>query len=665
MTGNHKVESGAVDRGAAQTGQGSSNSPYRRLNRAWRIVVVVLTASGVFISINNVFLLGLLKELEYENAFIYSLMAVFLPVIYILYPPTKKTARTSVPWYDVGLALISFGIPAYLSLIAYNITHRSWDFVPPLYVGVIAIVLCLIVLEATRRAAGLGMFITCAVFALYPTFSKYMPGFLRGIDFPLYDTAVFHALGRGSLLGIATGVFGTLLVGFMFFGVVLVVSGGGHFFLNLAFSLFGTRRGGPAKVAVFGSSLFGSISGSAIANVITTGSITIPTMKKAGYPPHYAAAIEACASTGGTMMPPIMGSVAFLMAAWLGIPYFRVAIAAAIPGLLYYLVLFLQVDAFAAKTNLRGLKKSEIIPLGEVLKDGFPFFLGFAALIYYMYLGREAQSPYVASLAVLLACTIKKSTRLRAKDFFRLLEEGGKTLSMLLAIMAGVGFLIGSFDVTGMGSAFSSEMIGLAGGSIVLLLILGAIANLILGTGLSITACYIFLAIVLAPALTRVGLNTIAVHLFIIYWAVASNLTPPVAWPAYIAAVIAGSSPNKTAFLAMKLGVVVYLIPFFFVTRPALVLQAPLLEVFQPLVTVIIGCGLMAGGLAGYLHFYGELSTYKRLVVFAAGLLLMIPGWVTDLVGVALLVLFVFLGLVKGSSQRNRRRKEEESVTEG
>ena len=354
MTGNHKDGSGAGGRETAQTGQGSSSFTYRRLNWGWRIVLVVLTASGVFLCINNVFLLGLVRELEYQNAFIYSLMAVFLPIIYILYPPAKKASRTSVPWYDVGLALISFGIPAYLSLIAYNITHKGWDFVPPLYVGILACALCLIVLEATRRAAGLGMFITCAIFALYPTFSKYMPGFLRGIDFPLYDTAVFHALGRGSLLGIATDVFGTLLVGFMFFGVVLIVSGGGHFFLNLAFSLFGTRRGGPAKVAVFGSSLFGSISGSAIANVITTGSITIPTMKKTGYPPHYAAAIEACASTGGTMMPPIMGSVAFLMAAWLGIPYFKVAIAAAIPGLLYYLVLFLQVDAFAAQTNLRG-----------------------------------------------------------------------------------------------------------------------------------------------------------------------------------------------------------------------------------------------------------------------------------------------------------------------
>jgi TRAP transporter 4TM/12TM fusion protein len=512
----------------------------------------------------------------------------------------------------------------------------------------------LLVLEVTRRAAGMGMFITCAIFSIYPVVAGHMPGFMRGIEFSIYQTAVFHALGRGSLLGIATDVFGSLLIGFMLFGVVLVVSGGGKFFLNLAFSLFGTQRGGPAKVAVFASSLFGSISGSAIANVVTTGTITIPTMKKAGYPPHYAAAIEACASCGGCVMPPIMGSVAFLMAAWLGVPYFQVALAALIPGLLYFFVLFLQVDAFAARENLKGLNKSEIIPVRKVLKDGFPFFLGFAVLIYFMYLGRDSQSPYAASFAVLLACMARKSSRLQLKDFFRLFEEAGKILTMLLGIMAGVGFLIGSFDVTGMGSAFSSEMIALAGGNLVLLLIFGAIANLILGTGLSITACYIFLAIVLAPALTRVGLNTMAVHLFIIYWAVASNLTPPVAWPAYLAAIIGKASPNKTAFTAMKLGIVVYLMPFFFVTRPEIVLQAPLIETIQPLMTVIIGCGLMAGGLGGYLLFFGTLSTYQRYIFFLAGLLLMIPGSITDVIGLGILVLIFILGLLRKSAQKSQ-----------
>jgi TRAP transporter 4TM/12TM fusion protein len=623
-------------------------SPRRDLGLFWRIVVVVLTILGLFLTINQVFLLGLLGKLEFENAYLYSLMALFLSIIFIIYPTHKKGTKKSVPWYDVVLFLMTLIICGYLADIAYDITHKGWDFLPPLHVGIVAIILCLIVLEASRRAAGMEMFCACLLFAFYPTFAGHMPGFLRGIQFPVYNTAVFHALGRASIIGISTDVFGSLLVGFMVFGVVLVISGGGKFFVDLAFALFGTQRGGPAKVAVFASTLFGSISGSAIANVVTIGSITIPMMKKSGYPGYYAAAIEACASTGGTIMPPVMGSVAFLMAAWLGMPYYKVAVAAAIPGILYYLVLFLQVDAYAARENLKGLPKSEIPHLGQVMKNGLPFCLGFATLVFYMFLGRESQAPFIASIIVILAAMVRKSTRLHAKGFFKLFEEAGQTLSMLLGIMAGVGFLIGSFDVTGLGSAFSSEMINLAGGSLVLLLILGALANLILGTGLSITACYIFLAIVLAPALTRVGLNPIAVHLFVIYWAVASNLTPPVAWPAYIAAVIAGAPPNKTAFHAMKLGIVIYLIPFFFVIRPALVLQAPFLEIIEPLAATVIGCALMAGGIAGYLLRFGRLNGYQRVTFFIAGFLLIIPGWQTDLIAVvACLVIFLARLVVK------------------
>lgn len=630
-------------------------SPRRDLSLFWRIVVVGCTVLGLFLAINQVFLLGLLGKLEFENAYSYSLMALFLSITFIIYPTHKKGTRKSVPWYDAALFLLTLMICGYLADIAYDITHKGWDFVPPLHVGILAVILCLIVLEASRRAAGVEMFYACLLFAFYPTFAGYMPGFLQGIQFPVYNTAVFHALGRASIIGISTDVFGSLLIGYMVFGVALVISGGGKFFVDLAFALFGTQRGGPAKVAVFGSTLFGSISGSAIANVVTIGSITIPTMKKAGYPAYYAGAIEACASTGGTIMPPVMGSVAFLMAAWLGMPYYKVALAAAIPGILYYLVLFIQVDAYAARENLKGLQKSEIPPLGQVLKTGLPFCLGFAALVFFMFLGREAQAPFIASVIVIMMAMMRKSTRLHAKDFLKLFEESGQTLSMLLGIMAGVGFLIGSFDVTGLGSAFSSEMINLAGGNLALLLILGALANLILGTGLSITACYIFLAIVLAPALTRVGLNPIAVHLFVIYWAVASNLTPPVAWPAYIAAVIAGAPPNKTAFQAMKLGIVVYLIPFFFVIRPALVLQAPFLDILEPLVTTVVGCTLMAGGLAGYLLFFGRINSYERIAIFIAGFLLIIPGWETDLIAVGICVGVFVVRFLSKKGERDRR----------
>ena len=334
-----------------------------------------------------------------------------------------------------------------------------------------------------------------------------------------------------------------------------------------------------------------------------------------------------------------MGSVAFLMASFLGIPYFKVMIAAIIPSFLYYLVLFLQVDAYAAKKELKGLPPSEIPQLKQVLKGGWHYIFSFVALVYFMYLGREAQSPFIASAVLILSTMARRATRLGIKDFLLGFQQAGRVLSMVLAIMAGVGFIIGAFDVTGLGSSFSSEMIAFAGGNLLMVLIFGALANLVLGAGMSISACYIFLAIVLAPALVRMGLNPIAVHLFIIYWAVASNITPPVCFASYTASIIAGSNPGKTAFQAMLLGIVVYLVPFFFVTCPALVLQAPFVEVFYPLVTIIFGTALMASALAGYALMIGRLSVPLRILFFLSGFLLSIPGWRSDLWGVGLFVL--------------------------
>lgn len=624
------AESDAV-RAVAREGRHELASPYRSLPPFWRLVVVTLTVVGVCVAINQVFRLGLLGRVEFENAFIYAMFACYLSMVFLVFPAGKKSSKTRVPWYDAGLFLLTFIISAYFSYRAYDIAHNSWDFVPPLHAGVMAILLCCVTLEVLRRATGMGMFITSLIFALYPTVAGMMPGMFEGIELSVYKTAVFHALGRGSLLGIATSVFGDLLVGFMLFGTTLIITGGGKFFLDFALSLFGKYRGGPAKVSVVASAFFGSISGSAIANVVTTGSVTIPAMKKAGYAPYFAAAVEACASNGGTITPPIMGSVAFLMAAWLGLPYYQIMIAAAVPAILYFMVLFLQVDAYAARYGLKGIAKCDIPHAGRVLVHGWPFMLSFAILLYVIYLGREGQSPFVATACLLaMAWTLK---RFRLRDFFGFFESAGQLLSMIMAIMAGVGFIIGSFDLTGVGPAFSSEMIMLAGGNMLLLVLLGAIANLILGAGLSITACYIFLAVVLAPALTRGGLNPVAVHLFIIYWAVASNLTPPVAFPAYTASVIAGASPNKTAWQAMKLGIAAYMVPFFFVARPGLVMQAPFIHALFPLCTTFFGLAVMACGLGGYLLKLGALSTVQQALCFISGLLFAIPEWRSSIAG--------------------------------
>jgi len=592
---------------------------------------------------NQVFVWRLLGDLEYENAFIYTMFALFLSIVFIIHPAGKNLGKDGVPWYDAILFVFTFLVSAYLAIRAYEITHQGWDLLPPKHVGLMALYLCLASLEAIRRVGGKILFITCFIFALYPSFAAKMPGLLEGAAYSLWDTIIYHGLSVGSLLGLTTRIFGNLLVGFMFFGVVLVATGGGKFFFDISMAFFGTRRGGPAKVAMFASGFFGSISGSVIANVLTTGTVTIPAMKRVGYPAYQAAAIEACASAGGTLMPPIMGAVAFIMAAWLNISYFEVALAAAIPSLLYYFTLFLQVDAYAAIKNLKGLHASEIPSMKEALKTGWHNIIGLLVLIFFMYFNRETQAPFIASAVVIIAAMTKKATRLKKGDFSSLFEQAAQVLSMVLGIMAGIGFIIGSFAGTGLGAAFSSEIGVLAGNNLILILIFGALGSFVLGMGMTVAACYIFLAIVIAPALVNLGINPVAAHLYLIYWGVASYITPPVALGAYTASAIAQTSPTKTALYSMQFGIAKYLLPVFFILNPALVLQTPIAEVIIPLISNFAGLYILTGGLTGYLLFFGRINIIQRMITFLSGFLLAMPGLKSNMIGLGLFALFIIL----------------------
>jgi len=499
---------------------------------------------------------------------------------------------------------------------------------------IMALIFCLLALEAVRRAGGPVLLMFTGVFAIYPIFAYRAPGILQACYFSPMSVIRYHVLGLDSLLGIPMQVVGSLVIGFIVFGTVMVATGGGKFFLDFAFALFGSQRGGPAKVAVFSSGLFGSLSGSVISNIVTTGSVTIPTMKKIGYPNHYAGAIEACASTGGVLMPPVMGTTAFIMASFLNVPYFEVAIAAVIPSLLYYLGLFMQVDAYAGKVGLKGIPKSETPRLMAVLKEGWPFIFALVLLIYFLYLRLEAQAPFYAIAALIGIAMIRKETRLNFKGFLRLFESIGRLLAEIVGILAACGFIIGAFSITGVGSSFCRELVMLAGGLAILMLIFGAISSYILGMGMTVSACYIFLAIILAPGLVAMGFNAMAIHLFVLYWGVLSYITPPVALGSFVAAGLAEAPPMKTGLQSMRLGVVIYLVPFFFVYCPDLVLQGTILGVIQPLVTCIIGIILLAGGMEGFLAGVGRLSIPYRLMYFISGLLLAIPNWQTDVAGV-------------------------------
>ena len=352
---------------------------------------------------------------------------------------------------------------------------------PPLHLGIIGIILCVVVIEALRRTGGIALFVVAVLFAFYPTFADYMPGLLKGAQFPVWNVFIFHSLSSSSIIGVLTVVFAQLVIGFLFFGAVLVAAGGGDAFMNLALALLGTHKGGPAKVAIFASSIFGSISGSAVSNVISTGSFTIPAMKRSGYPSYFAGAIEACASTGGVIMPPVMGAAAFVMASFLETSYIAIVAAATIPALLYYTGLYVQVYSYAEIHDLQGLDPSQVPPLKEAVLEVLPYFIGLISLVYFLFLGLEGRAAFVSSGVMLALAMMKKKTRLRLKDFLELILNSAKSMSNLLGMVAGIGFIVGSMSLTGVGFSFSSEIINLAGGNIALLLCLGALASFILG----------------------------------------------------------------------------------------------------------------------------------------------------------------------------------------
>jgi TRAP transporter 4TM/12TM fusion protein len=515
---------------------------------------------------------------------------------------------------------------------------QGWDILAPQGPAIVSGFVTLLALEAVRRAGGLPLFLICAVFGAYPLYADHMPGFLWGMSFSLAETASAHVMGAEGVLGIPMRVVADLLVGFIVFGVVLSCTGGGEFFMGFATALMGRTRGGPAKVAIISSGLFGSLSGSVISNVVTTGTITIPTMRRCGYPPAYAAAVEASASTGGALMPPVMGAVAFIMASFLNTSYSTIMVAAAVPAALFYGALVLQADAYAARNGLKGLAEKDIPALGAVLRKGWYYGIGLFALIYLLvFTSQESRAPYYVSLIILACVALFDRAQLSLPRLLDLLVEVGKNVAHLVAILAGVGLIVGALSTTGVGNAFSRELIQYAGTSVPLLLILGALTSFVLGMGMTVSACYVFLAIVLAPALTQLDLSPLAVHLFILYWGMLSYITPPVAIAAVAAAHIAGAKPLKTGFMAVRLALTVFVLPFIFVVNPALILQGSLPEILVAVTTTSIAVWLLAAGFERYLYGVGPLKQWQAVLVLAAAGTLMLPGHQTDLIGVLIM----------------------------
>ncbi|MCP3969965.1 MAG: TRAP transporter fused permease subunit, partial [Rhodobacteraceae bacterium] len=500
------------------------------------------------------------------SQYLYTLVALLMPVVFLLWPVAKWAPRDRLPWYDIALAIIAFAVASYCVVHGTEIVDDGWEYDAPDSAFYVALVFWAIVLEGARRAGGWPIFCIVLVISFYPIYAEYVPGPIDVKATSLKDTASFHAFSEESILGIPMRAFANLVIGFLLFGVALQYSGGGRFFVNLAFALLGHVRGGPAKVAIFASGLMGSMSGSVISNVVTTGVMSIPAMRRVGFSPAYAGGVETCASTGGVLMPPIMGATAFIMATFLRVPYIDIAIAAAVPSALYFLGLFIQIDAYSARFGLKGLPRIELPSLRQTLKEGWYFIVVFVLLIWMLVvLKREQIAPYYATALLIFINQVFPHNRWGWAELKGFIFGTGRLFAELVGILAGIGLIVGALARTGMTGTIANDLIHLAGGDPLILLAMGALTSFILGVGMTVTAAYIFLAISLAPALIKGGLDPMAVHLFILYWGMLSYITPPVALGAFAAATIAKARPMLTGLHAMRLGSIIYFIPFFFV----------------------------------------------------------------------------------------------------
>lgn len=627
-----------------------------RLNLFWKVIVVASTTIGIFLSVNMLFHLQFLGVNPIQNAFLIFLLGCFMPISFLIFP-AKKT-HTSIKWFDILLFIISIIITLYLGLQGERIIMEGWEWEAPALPTYFSVVLWALLLEALRRAGGLILSIVVFFISLYPLFASSMPfTILQGQSYDLLTLARNHIMSTNSVFGIAYTTIGNLLIGFLVFGVVITRTGGGDFFFNLALSLFGRSRGGSAKVAVIGSAFFGMLSGSSVSNAVTIGSMTIPAMKKTGYKPHYAAAIEATASTGGTITPPIMGSAAFIMASFLATPYYQIALAAIIPAFLYFFGLFIQIDGYAAKNNLKGLPDSEIPSFNKTLKEGWHYIVAIIIMIILLFfLNSEGQAPYYASLSLLIITMIKKETRMNFKRLFDMFIDIAKVLAEIIVIIAGVGFIVGALSATGVSFSLSRELVAAAGDSTILILIGGAITCFILGMGMSVSAVYIFLGVIMAPALVAVGIDPIAAHLFVMYWATVSYITPPVALAAFATASIAGASPMKTSFQSVQLGAVKFIIPFYMVYNPAVLIGRgdPMDTVINILIS-LIGVALVAISLEGYLFKAGTLKIIERILLFIAGICLFFPNIYMVIIGIVVAILIYLFKTIFPLIEENKK----------
>ncbi|MBM7632870.1 TRAP transporter fused permease subunit [Geomicrobium sediminis] len=608
------------------------STPYRKEVGVHRYAIIILSLAFCFF---HLYTAGFEMLVAYQQRSVH--LAFGMTLLFLCVAPTKTTTQNrTLLGTDVIFAALSLGIGVYAYFSYYELVGRVGN--PNTMDLILGTLLIFLLLEATRRMAGKALTLIAGLFLIYAFVGPYLPGLLshRGYGFERIVNQMF--LTNEGIFGITLGVSASYVFLFIMFGTFLEVTGAGKFFLNLSIAFFGRMTGGPAKAAVIGSSLFGTVSGSAAANVSGTGPVTIPLMKRLGYNPKFAGAVESVASAGGQLVPPIMGAAAFIMVDILRLPYTTIILAAIIPAVLYYLSTMVVVHLQSKRQGLIGVPAKEMPDLKATLKNGIHLAIPLLILVFLLavvYLP-PALAIFWSFLSLIVVAQLRGTTRVSVKALIDGFVQSAKNSMIVVIVTAVSGIVIGIINLTGLGLNISNLLVALAGGSLILLLILTMITSIILGMGLPTTAAYVILAVLVAPALVSMGVEPLAAHFFVFYFGIVSAITPPVAVAPFIASGIANTSPMGTAMWALKIGLAAFIIPYMFVFNTGLLMLGSVETILIGSLSAIIGIVGLAIAIEGYL--YEPIRIIPRSILIIGSLLMITPGFMLDLIGLLIIL---------------------------
>ena len=609
---------------------------------AYALMLPALFALGMALSFaveinNGLAWNGIDARIKFNETYLFGLPLIIATVggIALSWFHRRNRAGFSAP--DVVLAICGAAVAAYLITI-YGTLMRNSTGTPfaPIGISIAAVAGTALIMELTRRVAGMALIVIAAIFLCYVFIGQYLPGFLNSpaITWERFFSQVYTDAG---ILGPTTAVSSTYIILFIIFAAFLQASKVGDYFVNFAFATAGRARGGPAKVAIFASGLMGMINGTSAGNVVSTGSLTIPLMKKVGYHRKTAGAVEAAASTGGQIMPPIMGAGAFIMAEITGIPYTEITLAALIPAVLYFVSVYFMVDFEAAKLGMRGMRQEELPSFAKLVRQVY-LFIPIIILIYALFMGYSVIRA--GALATISAAVVSWLTpnRMGFRSIFRAFEIAGIMSVQIIAVCACAGIIVGVISLTGVGARFSAVLLGLADASQLIALFFAMCISILLGMGMPTTAAYAVAASVVAPGLVQLGIPLLTAHFFVFYFAVLSAITPPVALASYAAAGISGANPMETSVASFKIGIAAFIVPFMFFYNSALLMDGTWMEILRAGVTAVVGVFLLSAAVQGW--FMGAIAAwFLRLGLSLAALMMIEGGLISDLVGIGLVVL--------------------------